>query len=158
MSNRENTVVFTMGLPAAGKSTWVAANLANTHTVLDPDAIKEGHSDYDPANPHTLHAWSQGVVEARWADALTAAAGLWVVDGTGTNAEKMVRRITEARVAGYRVELVYVACSLETSLKRNAARTRVVPEQVVRAKALDIATSFRLVAPHADAFVTITTD
>ena len=144
------TVVFSMGLPAAGKSSWIAANLEETHTIIDPDAIKETHADYDPSNPHALHAWSQEIVEGLWADALAAGAGQWVVDGTGTNAEKMVRRISEARAAGYRVELVYVTCTLETSLRRNAARPRVVPPAVVKAKALDISTSFSIVAPHAD--------
>lgn len=159
MNNQANntpaTVVFSMGLPAAGKSTWISENLADTHTIIDPDAVKESHADYDPKNPHALHAWSQEIVEGLWADALVTGAGLWVVDGTGTNAEKMVRRINEARAAGYRVELVYVTCSLETSLRRNAARPRVVPPAVVKAKALDIATSFDLVSPHADAVTVV---
>jgi len=157
-NNDTNTVVFTMGLPAAGKSTWVAANLAETHTIIDPDAVKESHADYDPANPHALHAWSQEIVEGQWSEALATASGLWVVDGTGTNSEKMVRRINQARAAGYRVELVYVACSLATSLRRNGQRARIVPEHVVRSKARDITTSFELVAPHADAVTVINTD
>ena len=154
----DSIVVFSMGLPAAGKSTWIAAHLSDTHTVLDPDAVKEAHPDYNPASPHELHAWSQEVVEAEWQAALAGGAGLWVMDGTGTNAEKMVRRINEAKAAGYRVELVYVRCTLETSLQRNAARTRVVPPAVVRAKALDISTSFEIVAPHADAVTVINND
>ena len=48
------------------------------------------------------------------------------------------------------VELFYVKCTLATSLKRNAARTRVVPEHILREKALDISTSFDIVAPFAD--------
>ena len=154
----DSIVVFSMGLPAAGKSTWIAANLGDTHTVLDPDAVKESHPDYDPATPHELHVWSQEIVEAQWQAALTAGAGLWVMDGTGTNAEKMVRRINEAKAAGYRVELVYVRCTLKTSLQRNAARARVVPPAVVKAKALDISTSHEIVAPHADAVTIIDND
>lgn len=156
--NTAATVVFSMGLPAAGKSTWIAANLADTHTIMDPDAVKESHADYDPANPHALHAWSQDVVEQQWQGALAASEGLWVMDGTGTNAEKMVRRISEAREAGYRVELVYVRCTLETSLKRNAARARVVPPAVVKAKALDISTAYEIVAPYADAVTVVEND
>jgi len=43
-----------MGLPAAGKSTWVKANLPSDF-VVDPDAIKANHDDYDPKDPAALH-------------------------------------------------------------------------------------------------------
>jgi len=156
--NATPTVVFSMGLPAAGKSTWVNANLSETHTILDPDAVKESHPDYDPKDPQALHAWSQEIIESRWADVLARGAGQYVLDGTGTNAEKMVRRMLEARAAGYRVALVYVRCTLATSLKRNAARARVVPEDVVRGKARDISTAYAIVAPVADSVEVIDND
>jgi predicted kinase len=146
----KNTAIFTMGLPAAGKSTLCNARYGSTHTTLDPDAVKESHPDYDPKDPRALHAWSQEIVEAQFAEMLAAGEGNWVIDGTGTNAEKMVRRMNAAKAAGYEIHLVYVVCSLATSLLRNSLRDRVVPEDVVRAKALDVATAFELIAPHAD--------
>jgi predicted kinase len=142
------TMVFTMGLPAAGKSYIVSRDLPS-HTVLDPDEMKKSIEGYDPKNPHAVHAESQRIMEAAFGAALIGT-GDWVIDGTGTNAEKMVRRITQAKAAGYTVELLFVTVSLATSLKRNAARDRVVPENVVRSKALDISTAFEIVAPHAD--------
>ncbi len=151
-------IVFTMGLPAAGKSTWIAANLADSHTVIDPDAIKESHPDYDPKNPAALHAWSKEISEAMFADALAGGEGLWVVDGTGTNAEKMVRRIRQAEDAGFATRLVFIRCTLETSLLRNAARVRNVPEQVVREKARDVHTAFALISPHAQTVETVDND
>ena len=151
MNNSTNsTIVFSMGLPAAGKSTWISANLSETHTIIDPDAVKETHPDYDPKNPQALHAWSKEITDRMFLDALTAGSGLFVVDGTGTNSEKMIRRMKQARAAGFAVELVYVACSLETSLKRNAARARVVPPAILIEKAADISTSFEVVSPYAD--------
>lgn len=159
MNNNTNTtaaqntaaeMVFTMGLPAAGKS-YTAARLYPTHTAIDPDAVKESHPDYDPKNPAALHAWSQEVTEAIFAEAIRTGAGSFVVDGTGTNAEKMVRRINQAREAGFSVTLLYVTCDLETSLRRNAERTRVVPESIIRSKALDVATSFEIVSQYVDA-------
>ncbi len=150
MTNSTPTVIFSMGLPAAGKSTVCNARYSETHTTIDPDAIKESHPDYNPKDPHPLHAWSQEIAEAMFNELLSAGEGNWVVDGTGTNAEKMVRRMNAAKAAGYDVHLVYVKCSLATSLKRNAARERVVPEPVIRSKALDVATAFELIAPHAD--------
>ena len=82
------------------------------------------------------------------------------LDGTGTNAEKMVRRIREAAAVGYSTRLVFVKCTLETSLKRNAARTRNVPEDVVRQKAEDISTAYDIVKTMAplDAITTVDND
>jgi len=145
-----NTVVFTMGLPAAGKSSWINGNLGESHTIIDPDGFKESHPDYDPKNPHELHAWSQGEVEKLWNLCLSKCEGDWVVDGTGTNSDKMVRRINQAISAGYTTQLVYVTCSLKTSLLRNSQRERVVPEHVIKSKALDISTSFEIVSQYVD--------
>lgn len=142
------TMIFTMGLPAAGKSYVVSKRYAG-YNVLDPDAVKASHPDYDPKNPQALHAWSQEEIEAQFSAALAARSGQWVVDGTGTNSEKMVRRMNAAAASGFAVTLLYVRCTLATSLKRNAARERNVPESVVRSKARDISTSFDIVAPYA---------
>jgi len=144
-------IIFTAGLPAAGKTTYVNKTYdLNVYTVIDPDLVKESHPDYDPADPAALHGWSQDVVEKMWEGCLEKKSGKWIVDGTGTNAEKMVRRINQARDAGYGISLVYVTCSLETSLERNANRDRVVPEYIVRDKARNIQTAFELIAPYAD--------
>ena len=151
-------MIFSMGLPAAGKSTICNARYGSTHEIIDPDAYKENHPNYDPKNPQALHAWSQEKTEKNFAAALAAGTGRFVVDGTGTNSEKMVRRIQTAQAAGFTCRLVYVKCTLKTSLARNAARARNVPEAVVKAKALDISTSFELVAPYADTVEVVNND
>jgi predicted ABC-type ATPase len=143
-------MVFTMGLPAAGKSTIANARFGGTHEMIDPDAIKASHPDFNPADPAALHAWSQEVTEAAFAAAITSRTGRFVIDGTGTNAEKMVRRMQQARAAGFAINLMFITCTIETSLTRNANRTRNVPEQIIIAKARDIETSFKIVAPFAD--------
>jgi len=154
-TNSNPEMVFTMGLPAAGKSTVAVERFGDTHTMIDPDAIKESHPDYNPARPQDLHQWSQEVAEQMFAAAVESGDGRWVVDGTGTNAEKMVRRIKQSKAAGFTVRLVYVVCSLQTSIARNAARPRVVPVDVIIGKARDIATAFEIVAPFADTVETI---
>jgi predicted ABC-type ATPase len=143
-------MVFTMGIPAAGKSTVAAAKFGATHTIIDPDAIKETHPSYDPENPTLLHAWSQEVTEQMFHAAIESGAGAWVIDGTGTNAEKMVRRINQARAAGFTVRVVFITCSLQTSLRRNAARIRKVPVECIISKARDIQTAFEIVRTFAD--------
>ena len=152
-------MLFTMGLPGAGKSTVIRNNdLAVGATVIDPDATKETHPDYDPKNPQALHIWSKRITDKQFADALADGEGFFVIDGTGTNAEKMVRKIKAAQAAGFETELLYVQVSLKTSLFRNAKRERNVPEQVVREKSEDIATSFEIVARYADTITVINND
>ncbi len=147
----EREMVFTMGLPAAGKSTAIRERgLTETHTIIDPDLFKLEHPDYDPKDPGALHVWSTEQSERMFLRAVSTNGGRWVVDGTGVNAERMIRKMTTAKAMGFRVTLLYVQVSLTTALRRNAARARTVPEHVVRSKALDITTSFALVAPHAD--------
>jgi predicted kinase len=149
--------VFMMGLPAAGKSTFVAATFRSSHHVIDPDAIKAMHPEYNPACAFRVHDWSTEVAEVLFNAAL-AAGGQWLLDGTGSNAEAMVRKMNLARAAGFRVRLVFVKCSLETSLSRAAKRTRKVPVSVITEKARNISTSFNLVAPFADVVEVVEND
>lgn len=147
--NRE--MVFTMGLPAAGKSTAIRERgLTDSHTVIDCDLFKLDHPGYDPKDPGAIHEWSADQAERMFLRAVASGEGNWIVDGTGTNAERMIRKMTTAKAMGFTITLLYVQVSLATALRRNAARKRNVPESVLRSKALDITTSFALVAPHAD--------
>jgi len=154
----EPEMVFTMGLPAAGKSTYVKNELAATHNVIDPDAIKATLPGYDPKNPGAVHAESKAITDAMLDAAITAGAGRYVVDGTGTNPEAMTAAFTRARSAGFTVRLVYVECSLTTSLARNAARERFVPPAIIEAKATVIVASFNAIKDHADTVTTVNTD
>lgn len=155
----EREMVFTMGLPAAGKSTAIRdRGLTDTHTVIDCDLFKQEHPDYDPKDPGALHEWSTDEAERMFLHAVSTGEGRWIIDGTGTNAERMIRKMTTAKALGFHITLLYVQVSLTTALRRNAARKRTVPEHIVRSKALDITTSFSLVAPHADKVDVFTND
>ena len=142
------TFTFTMGLPGAGKSTIIAEKHSDA-TVIDPDAIKAAHKDYDPKNPAALHVWSKDSAEAAFAHALTMR-GEWLLDGTGTNVEVLVKNIRRAAAAGFKTRLLFVAVSLETAITRNATRTRSVPEQIIREKAETIWTAFEIAAKQVD--------
>lgn len=140
---------FTMGLPGAGKSTVTAKLLPNA-TIIDPDAIKIAHKDYDPKDPAALHGYSKRAAEAEFASALAYGEGEWLLDGTGTNVDVLVTNIRRAKAAGFTTKLLFVTVSLETALARNAARERTVPEEVVREKAETIYTAFEIAAKEVD--------
>lgn len=153
-NNQKKEMVFLMGLPASGKSTTAKNLYGSTHTFIDPDLIKESHPDYNPAEAYKVHEWSKMEEEKMWMQALIDG-GEYCVDGTGTNSEKMVRRINQAKVLGFETKLLYVTCTLETSIRRALKRTRQVPIEMIQEKALNISTSFEIVAKYVDSIQVI---
>lgn len=158
-TDKANEIVFTMGLPGSGKSTTLRRmGITETHTVIDPDVIKEQLPGYDPKNPGLVHAESARRAEAMFRAALASGAGRYAVDGTGTTVETMIRRIRQAQVAGFYTRVIYVRVGLNTAIARNAARVRVVPEEIIREKALDIETSASLLQDEVNCFLQINND
>jgi len=108
-TTESKTAVFTMGLPGSGKSTMVRkSGLADGATIIDPDAVKKSHPNYDPKNCAPLHAWSKTVADAQLAAALADGTTRLVVDGTGVNAEVMMAKIRQVQAAGFKAVLLYV--------------------------------------------------
>ena len=133
-----------MGLPGSGKSTILEqkyAEMKKIAVMVDPDAEKTKHPEFDPKKPELVHDWSQGEAKKTLQRGMGEGKDI-IIDGTGTNLEKMIKYITDLQGSGYEVTLVYVKTSLKTALKRNKQRDRVVPENVIREKAEFIATSF----------------
>lgn len=148
-SNTNPRMTFTMGLPAAGKST-VAKAMFSQAAFIDCDTVKESHPEYDPSNPAALHAWSKGVVKEQFAQALKSGVGHFVYDTTGTNADRMESEMAQARAAGFTVELVFITVPLTVSIERNLTRSRVVPLPVLMEKATIIQECFEHIKNHAD--------
>src|SRR5690349_2662552 len=103
-------IVFVMGLPAAGKSTWISHNLCD-YGCIDPDRIKLLHPYYDPHQPHLVHAWSKTFALRLFDNLMQRCRGRWVIEGTGANADEMVYNLKIAHAAGYTTQLVYVKCA-----------------------------------------------
>jgi predicted kinase len=144
--------ILTMGLGGAGKSTIIDRDYAefkNIATLIDPDRIKEEKEDYDPKQPEVYHVWSKEEAKKRMMTAMVNGENL-IIDGTGTNVEKMAKWINELQVMGYTVELLYVQVSLQTALCRNSQRDRVVPEHIIREKADFISTAFEILSSRAN--------
>lgn len=148
MSGNTPTAIFTLGLPAAGKSTVISATYAESHVVLDCDSIKESHPAYDPANPGALHAWSKSVLAERFAEVLAAGVP-FVYDSTGTDTERMSAGMSAARAAGFRVIIEMVTVPLHVSIERNLTRDRRVPLPIIITKAGQVRAAFSTLAADA---------
>ena len=149
------TVILTQGLPAAGKSTVIEREFSGS-LVVSPDAIKETHPDYDRNHPEPLHLWSKEVAEVQWTQALEAGPEthpVIVYDGTSSHIPGTAARIRSAKAAGYRVVLVRVEVSLETSIERNRIRGiegRSLSEKVIREIAADLAKATEVLSALVD--------
>lgn len=147
------TATFTIGLPAAGKSTITAQMYPDT-LILDCDKIKASHPDYDPKNPAPLHDWSKAVLAGQFETALAGDVD-FILDSTGTDPQKLAGDMLAARLAGFQIAIVYVTVPLSVSLERNARRERNVPEHIIREKAATVAASFETVRATADSVTVI---
>lgn len=149
---RKNKAILTMGLPGAGKSYILETRYQkelHQSVVIDPDLEKQSHPDYDPSKPELIHEWSKEKAKAKLLKAIAEKKNL-IIDGTGTNLEKMIKYIVDLQGNGYDVTLVYVKVSLKTSMKRNKLRERVVPESIIREKAEYVATSYETLSQIVD--------
>ena len=122
--------IFTIGGPGSGKSFVLGRDFGEVY-VVDCDAHKEAHPDYDPTDPMALHEWSRIEMTKDFFRCLGGNES-FAYDGTGANAERLVEWMLKASEVGFEVVLLYVTCSLQTALERNQKRTRTVPEGLVR--------------------------
>ena len=96
------------GLQGSGKSTWVARQLAATHTVASLD--------------HWPHARRREARQLRLVEGLLARGDRVVVDNTNPTPEERAPLIEAARRAGVPVRAVSVDTPLPVCLERNLAR------------------------------------
>jgi tRNA uridine 5-carbamoylmethylation protein Kti12 len=151
-------VIFTMGLPGAGKSTALRRMEGlEKYIIIDPDKIKEEKKDYDPKKPQIYHEWSKLEANKRELKAIEEEKNI-IIDGTGTNTLKMYKKINEYKKIGYNVKLIYVKVLLETSIKRNSQRARVVPIEVIFEKYELIEESYEILKNVANESIIINND
>ncbi len=148
--------VLIAGSIAAGKSTAIRNSAYSDLSIVDPDEFKKMHPEYDPMNPHPVHAWSQ-LQAGRLRGLYIAGRISHVQDGTGSNLEKYQRRITEAHAAGFRVVILWVQCTLKNALIRDKskARGREVGETMIRHKYPKVLETMAAVASEVDDVIVI---
>ncbi len=106
--------VLLIGIPAAGKSSFVREHLFDTHVRINLDMLRTR-----PREARLLEACLKGRVS-------------FVVDNTNVTRETRTRYIPSARAAGFRVIGYFFESKIGDALARNAKRERQVPEMAVR--------------------------
>ena len=128
--------IFTQGLSGSGKSWWVKRLIKDAEGFewINTDTYIESHPAYNPKNPAELYCWGKRQADNALADTV-AARKSYVLDGTMSDPSKAIRRMQDARAAGYHVVLITVDVPLELALSQNAKRERNVPVEVIEEKA-----------------------
>lgn len=165
--------IFMAGLPGSGKTTVLNTlyGLENVK-ILDLDSEMKLHPRYDPAHPASIYAdseayrWANEKVEERFQSILKLRRPgcgpdrgplhrLVAIDGTGTKVPRRLRRIEEAKRAGYSIELLHSHVDITTALERNSWRTRQVPEEVMREYQSKLEAAIAAVSPFVDQYTRI---
>lgn len=133
-SSRRRVAVFLAGMPGSGKSR-VCRMAYKDAQIIDLDEEIRKHPLYDGTEPPSkiyevpgVYDWANERVEKKFQESIRdSSIATIVLDGTGTKVERRSSRIEAARSLGVWTILLYVKVSLETALRRNAKRDRVVP-------------------------------
>lgn len=116
-------------IAGAGKSTIRKQQYSKLYCV-DCDQIKERILGYDLQNPSEVHSLSKVMEKEEIYKCLSRGIS-FVYDTTASNQERIEKMIKEAKDLGYFVTICYVKVSLDTAIKRNRNRKRVVPENII---------------------------
>ena len=132
---------FLAGGPGSGKSYVVRRTTGGTglKVVNSDDAFesllkKAGLSLKMPPEEferkEKVRAHAKELTSKRQANYLEGRLGL-IIDGTGRQADKILRQKASLEELGYDTYMIFVNTSLDTALQRNADRPRSVPEPIV---------------------------
>ncbi len=116
-----------VGLPGSGKSFWAARQPAG---VLSSDAVRAlltGSEENQAVNPLVFQTL-RFLLKMR----LRAGAEVTIIDATSLTSKERRSWIRLAAALGCSSEAVFFDTPLDTCMARNAARSRVVPGDVMR--------------------------
>jgi len=149
-----------MGLPGAGKTTVKQRRMHRGDVDVEPDQFKCRHrrfsDDMGEETDDEVHRWSVRRAADAFDEALMSRRKPNLVfDSSGSNARWLGRRISAARRAGYRTELLWVDVPVEVAILRNRDRAtlhggRWCPEDVILEKAKVLPDSFEELRKEVD--------
>lgn len=128
-------LTFTMlcGAPAAGKSTYAAQLRVDREDIayICPDVIRGQLSPTGDEGDQTHNARIFQTILPSLVHSAASEGRDVILDGTFTTRKARAPFIELARSLGYRVECHVLNTPYEECVRRNAARSRVVPESVL---------------------------
>ncbi len=119
-------VIIMMGIPASGKSTWIAENLPYEEfpDVISTDDLRKRLSGDESDQTHNAEVFGMAHAQLRWL-LLHGKNVVWDATNITANARKQIRTICKEYKAT--TQLVIMGTPYEVCCERNAARERVVP-------------------------------
>ena len=129
-SSEPQRIVVLVGLPGSGKSTYLERLGV---TPLSSDAIRQLLAD--DATDQTIHARVFNSIRYLLRHRLAVGRPVTYVDATHLTPEERQPYIRIARSYGCEVEAIFFDVPIEVCMERNRGRSRVVPEEAVRAMA-----------------------
>lgn len=123
-------IVVLVGLPGSGKSTWLQRIGA---IGLSSDAIRLWLADDE--NDQTIHDRVFQTLRYLLRQRLMIGRPATYIDATNLTPQERAPYIGIGKAFGCQVEAVYFDIPSEVCRERNAARSRVVPDEIMRAMA-----------------------
>ncbi len=124
-------VTILRGISGCGKSTWAAQHASEAYIVsTDRYFVKDGVYTFDASKLATYH--QQAFRD--FLEAILRQEPWIVVDNTNILLWEFIPYVVAAQAYAYTVEIITLACSLETSL----ARKQLLAEQKLRYKLRDL--------------------
>lgn len=126
LNNKQKHAIITVGIPGSGKTTW--AEQQQNYINLNLDDFREKISGN--AADQNVNKLAVEMRDAFLKRAIKKQQNI-ILSDTNINPFFRERLIDQLKTAGYSIELKVFDIALEEALKRNANRSRNVPEEVI---------------------------
>lgn len=153
-------IIFTLGLPGAGKTTAMYnAIRGRNFKLVSADKIREMHFKYDPEHPERIHEECVQLAKQEVLDAIAKEKELIFMDGGGINNSYTMNLAKTAKGNGYKVTILYINTPAHICVQRNIERKekgeRFVPVAAILDKAYLLRSSVERLKEVADEFIEI---